>query len=184
MIDFVLNRPGQEPVDLESTQVACQILKLDMSVFGSLDFLGNSGYRQTALDIAILAAARQNPGVDQDVEVTGLFADRDVDHRQAGLDADLGRREPNPGSRVHGLRHVIGESGQLVIELRYLRALDPQYGIRVELDLQHGHRSLLQVRDRTPDDLVVALTSEDIEQAARVRFTLDKKRNAVSVQLE
>ena len=66
-----------------------------------------AGDREAALLVPLLALLLHELGVDELDELLRVLPARQVDHDHAQRHADLGRREPDAGRRVHGLDHVV-----------------------------------------------------------------------------
>ena len=101
-----------------------------------------TGEREAALGADRLTGAHDDLRVDEDAQVARLVLGGDVDDEDAMGLADLRRREPHAGRRVHGLGHVVDE----LLEGRSHRGdglrfvAEPRVGVVEDL-ANHGDRS-------------------------------------------
>ena len=59
-----------------------------------------------------------NDGIDHDDQIPRIASDRHVDDEDAQRHADLRRRKPDPGRRIHRLDHVVDEPPDVIVHDR------------------------------------------------------------------
>ena len=81
------------------------------------------GHAEAALFLELRARrARTNAGLTITIRSLALAPDGQIDDEHAQRDADLRRRQPDAGRRVHRLDHVVDQPLQGVVEGRDLGA--------------------------------------------------------------
>ncbi len=120
----MLDAHGQRPFVVALENLAVAVLGADANLRRPLHVVENSRYRQATFLGDRGSLARQNLRVDEHQGRVLLL--REVDHQEAQLDVDLGRRQSDAGSGVHGLEHVVDQAAQLGIEPGHSLGPGPQ----------------------------------------------------------
>ena len=97
---------------LDGEFLAVSVECLDLDVFGAFGNTPLSGEGQAALETLLLAAERDDLGIDQ---LDHTLAD--VDDHHSAQQSDLRRGKSHAVCLVHGLRHVVEQNSKLFVKL-------------------------------------------------------------------
>src|SRR3954462_5108913 len=91
MIDFVAERAGHEPFAAELALLSVAIGESHFDALRPRDVFDEVGNRETTLFFGDLPFELHEFGIDEDVQIARLLADRQIDYRQPFRDSDLVR---------------------------------------------------------------------------------------------
>ncbi len=95
---------------------AFHVLRADRHVSRPQHITPEPGQGKTSFLFALIALDVDNLRVREHKPRLGIFTDADVDDSQRLPDADLGAASPDALRNIHGLKHVLAQLSQFVVE--------------------------------------------------------------------
>jgi hypothetical protein len=116
VIGFMGHTAGLEVHDVKTEFGAVEILGANYDALGPFDFEVNARKAEAALLADLLTFAGLNDGVNENYLVPGILFGAAIHDEEAFEDSDLGSRQTDSWSPIHGLEHIIDQSMQVLIE--------------------------------------------------------------------
>lgn len=149
VVEFVLEDPGFEVVGFEFDGVAVKVHTTQENLTGPHNRPMQTGNAQTAFLELPLSGALHDLRIDE--HPSPLVT---VEHKDAAADADLWSRQPETGSVVHDVEHVLDQVHQGAVDLGHLIGALSKNRITDYPDVvgNHGHKgSVAPMPERTPE---------------------------------
>ena len=150
MVDFMLEHAGENLARVENDCLALQVQCAHAHRLAAADFLGDPRNREAALLHDPIAGGAFDLGVDEKMNLFGVFPERDVDHNEPDVLPHLGGGEADAGRIVHGGEHRAREFRRLLRDALDGQAFPAKGGRRIFKNFQNGHERFPGEMDAQP----------------------------------
>src|SRR6187402_213435 len=118
MIDLVLKGAGEKLGPFHFKVLTRSVLRADFDPCGARYFFANVGKREAALFFVLPPFDRDDLWVNEHDLLLWSLLKAEIDNRDAARDVDLRRSQTDTLRGVHGLKHIVDELLQRVVEER------------------------------------------------------------------